>query len=395
MTRFGGQKETTLETMQSWFGLKEGHRDFSIQTEGDRRLFFARHELDDELQRRLKRGFRTDNPPKMVLYGEWGVGKTHTMRHIQYVIEEQASYKAVVVFVELPDITKKATFQVAHGALLDALGIDRAKNWLLHFQTKHQSDAREQIQDFTQSGDIAIAFSNLLGFGEASRIAWDWLRGVRLSAGDAKMVSLPPVLDQSGHFVKVLQMLGRLAREVEDSMLVFMLDEATKLDAVTDSDSIAHWTNAFKLLADDNTKEVGIVVSISVVDLDEIAEPLHDPQVISRFNRSNYVRLSNLSEEETRDFMCDLVREWVDDSERDALIAAFGGEADGQGISAKTFPFTDEGLEVAARYAAYRDGGGYTTPRDIQKILDDLLNRAIDDKRHLLSSAYLNSVVNT
>ena len=58
--------------MQSWFGLKEQHRDFSIQTEGDRRLFFARHDLDVELKRRLKRAFRTENPPKLVLYGDWG-----------------------------------------------------------------------------------------------------------------------------------------------------------------------------------------------------------------------------------------------------------------------------------------------------------------------------------
>ena len=62
---------------------------------------------------------------------------------------------------------------------------------------------------------------------------------------------------------------------------------------------------------------------------------------------------------------------------------------------------TESGIEeqlrklLAARYSAYRDGAGYTTPRDIQKNLDDLLNRAIDDGRHILSSTYLNSVVNT
>jgi Cdc6-like AAA superfamily ATPase len=380
--------------MQSWFGLKETHRDFSIQTEGDRRLFFARHELDVELKRRLNRAFRTENPPKMVLYGDWGVGKTHTMRHLQYEIESQPAYSAVIVFVELPDITKKATFQVAHSALLDAFGIDRAKNWLLHFQTKHQADARDLIQDFTQSGDIAIAFSNLLGFGEASRIAWDWLRGIKLSATDARMAGLPPVLDQSGHFVKVLQLLGQLAREIEDAMLVFMLDEATKLNAVTDSDSLAHWTNAFKLLADDSTKEVGLVVSISVIDLNDIAEPLHDPQVMSRFGQSNYVRLSNLSEEETRSFISDLVHEWTDSDLGEQLIKKFGAEAEGQDLSHQSFPFTEDGLSLAARYAAYRDGAGYTTPRDIQKNLDDLLNRAIDDGRHILSSTYLDSVIN-
>lgn len=384
-----------MDTMQSWFGLKDEHRDFSIQTEGDRRLFFARHALDKELKSRLRRAFRTDSPPKLVLYGNWGIGKTHTMRHIQFEIEENSTYKALIVFVELPDITKKATFQVAHGALLDAFGLDRAKTLLLQFQTAHPNDARERIQDFTQSGDIAIAFSNLLGFGEASRIAWDWLRGVKLSAADARMASLPPAMEQSGHFVKVLQMLGKLTREVDEEMLVFMLDEATKLDAVSDGDSITHWINAFKLLADDNSKEVGLVVSISVIDLDEMAEPLHDQQVMTRFGRGNYVRLSDLGEEETRDFMGHLVEEWVDSELRDALIAAYGAEAEGDTVTTKSFPFTEEGLTLAAKYAAFRDGGGYTTPRDIQKIMDDLLNRAIDDNRHILSESYVNSIVNT
>src|SRR5207244_13192718 len=128
-----------------------------------------------------------------------------------------------------------------------------------------------------------------LGFGEASRIAWDWLRGVKLSAADARMASLPPALDQSNHFVHVLQMLGRLAREVEDKMLVFMLDEATKLDNVSDDDAIANWINAFKLLADDNSKEVGLIVSGSWVDTNDMAEPLNNAQVFGRIGRDNYI----------------------------------------------------------------------------------------------------------
>src|SRR3954454_16452661 len=117
-----------METMTTWFGLKEGHNDFSIENDADARLFFARRDLDDQLLAILRRSFRTGNPPKLVLYGDWGVGKTHTMRHIQYVIESRGDdFPATVVFVELPDISAKSTFQVAHAALLDALSIERAR----------------------------------------------------------------------------------------------------------------------------------------------------------------------------------------------------------------------------------------------------------------------------
>jgi Cdc6-like AAA superfamily ATPase len=384
-----------MDTMQAWFGLKGQHRDFSIQTDEDAGLFFARHEIDEDLKRRLRRAFRTSNPPKMVLYGWWGTGKTHTLRHVQYEIEHQPEYKAVVVFVELPDINKKSTFQVAHAALLDALGNERVKTWLLQFQAQHPSDAREQIQEFTQSSDIAIAFANLQSFGEASRIAWDWLRGVKLTAADARLANLPPVLDQSLHFVRVLQMLGRLAREVEDSMLVLMLDEATKLDNVKDDDALAHWTNSLKLLADDTTRDVGLIISISVTNPNDAAEPLHDPQVMGRFGQDNYIPLNTLNEDKTREFMSDLVLEWVDPELRDELMRKFGVETDGEAMSEKSFPFTEDGLTLAARHAAYIEGAGVTTPRDIQKVLDDLLNRAIDEDRHILSTQYLNPIVNS
>src|SRR5205085_11836371 len=129
-----------------------------IETDTDAARFFARPTLDETLMAKLRRSFRTGNPPKLVLYGDWGVGKTHTMRHMKYKIANTEDFPAIVVFVELPDITAKATFQVAHAALLDALGFERARRWVLLYQTSHPENATTLIREFTQSGDIATAF---------------------------------------------------------------------------------------------------------------------------------------------------------------------------------------------------------------------------------------------
>ena len=382
-----------MQTMQEWFGLKTEHRDFTIETDGDARLFFARHEIDEQLHSILRRSFRTGSPPKMVLYGDWGVGKTHTMRHLEYVIESNPSFPAVVVFVELPDITTKSTFQVAHAALLDALGPTQAQQWVLQYQTHYPTDAQERIKEFTQSSDIATAFANLLALGEGRRIAWDWLRGIPLSSADARLAGLPPSLSQSNSLVKVLEMFGRLASEIDEKLLVFMLDEATKLGYVSNQDAINHWTNAFKSLADQQTKEVGFIVSGSWVEADDMALPLLDEQVASRFGQPNYIPLHRLDEEDTKAFMTALVDEWVDGEQRDRIVGEHSAEGDGEGVTAGSFPFTEAGLDVAAAWACRL--GGYTTPRDIQVTLDDVLNRAIDDDRHILSSAYVRTMVST
>jgi Cdc6-like AAA superfamily ATPase len=377
-----------VETMAQWFGLAGDRKDFYIENQADARLLFARTDLDERLKALLRRSFRTSNPPKLVLYGDWGVGKTHTMRHMQYEIETNSDYAADVVFVELPDITARTTFQAAHSALLDALGMDRVKVWMSQYQARNPY-AFETLQEWTQSADIAKAFSTLIGYGDAARLAWDWLRGIKLSPADARSAGLPPSLEQSHHMVQVLRATGRLAQEIEGRMLVLMLDEATKLTNVTNHDSIAHWVNAFKILSDSLTKEVGLVVSISLRQIEEFPDPLRDQQVQTRFGQEHYIDLPNFREEEAREFMIALLSEWVDDYKESQIIATHPSEADEEDIT-DTFPFTDPAFD---RFIQYACRAVVTTPRDLQKSLDDFLNRAIDEDRHVLSFQFVESIV--
>jgi len=383
-----------MESMQSWFGLKDNHRDFTIENDVDARLFFARVELNEQLMAIVRKSFRTGNPPKFILYGDWGCGKTHTMRHIQHVLETQSEFPSKVVFVELPDIEKKSTFQVALGALLDSLGIDTARNWMLQYQAKHGPDARVRIQQVTQSQDIAVAFENLLAYGNSGRLAWDWLRGVKLSSAEAASVGLPTELGQSNQMVKVLEMLGVLCQDTEpgNSVLIFMLDEVTKVEDVTDHDAINHWRNSFKLIADAQTKNIGFILSASWIDPEDFAEPLRDQQVMTRFGESHYIRLDNMDEESAKTFISALLNEWVDESARNSICNSYASEADGEMIGDGSYPFTESGLGVAAEWTVRN--GGYTTPRDIQNALDEIFNRAIDEEKHIISSGYLYSQIN-
>lgn len=373
-------------TMAEWFGLSKGHSDFSLDNDSDREFLFARAELNDRIMAILRRTFRTGHAPKFVLYGDWGVGKTHTMRHVEYVLTSESDFSANVVFIELPDIGKKSTFQIAHAALLDALGLDTAKTWMTQFQARHGADATREIQELTQSGDIAKAFATLIGFGEASRIAWDWLRGANLSSAEARSVALPSALSQSHALVQVLRFLGRLSKEVDGRPLVFLVDEATKLDNVTDADAIHHWVNAMKVISSDDVREFGFIASASYMDQDDMPLALSDQQVVTRFGESSYILLPTFGEDQARQFVDALLDEIVDDARRKQITVDHDSETEGEACG-NTYPFTDAAFEELISYLTRL--GGITRPRDIQQTLNDILNRAIDDDRHLLSSAYL------
>src|SRR5262249_52486379 len=95
--------------------------------------------------------------------------------------------------------------------------------------------------------------------------------------------------------------------------------------------------------------------------------------------------------EQATEFVSSLLSEWIDDSKRNEIMKSFKAEADGEGVSAATFPFTKDALSVFVEYACRN--GNVTNPRDIQKALDDKLNRAIDDDRHVLSASYIHSLI--
>ena len=383
--------QITVETLASWFGLKEGHRDFFIANDDHARLLFARQELNGQLQAILRKSFRTGHPPKFVLYGDWGVGKTHTLHHIAATVEDTPGYKARIVFADVPDINAKDTFQVVHAAFLDALGLDTVKQWMVHFQTKYQSGAKSMIQRATQSEDVAKAFLSTTGYGDPARISWDWLRGETLSATDARNAGLPSSLDQSNQFAAVLRVLGKVCEDVEGSCLILMLDEAEKLESVTNGDAINHWLNSFRILSDDSTKEIGLIIAASFRNKDAMPPMLADKQITSRFGERHYIQLQTFDVQDTRIFVGGLLSEWVDGVERSKISEQYGPEAEGEEVTSESFPFTVDALDRFVEYAT-RDGG-YSTARDIQKSLDDIVNRAIDDNRHLISMDYFNAVM--
>ena len=368
-----------MDEMKNWFGLKDGHSDFYIKTDQDAGLFFSRSQISVDLERKLKRSFRTNNPPKLVLFGDWGVGKTHTMRHVEHLIHQTESYPAKVVFRELPDILAKSKFDIAHAALLDALGFETVTRWLQDYQ-RDDLNYKNTIKEWTQSEEISEAFETLvLGRGDAARAAWNWLRAFNLSAGERSSADLSARLVNTKDMVHVLSVLGKLCRHSEKQLLIFMIDEVAKLADVTDADSHKNWMNALRLIAEQNNKDFGLILSASFQTIDDMPACLQDEQVQGRFGSEQYIELSNLDPEDTEEFILAILAEWIDETKKEGLMSQYSDEKKGEPMDPTSFPFTNAGLEHVINKAC--EDGNVTNPRKIQHTLDDILNRSIDDDR--------------
>ena len=96
-----------MDSLNDWFGLKNGRNNYTLLISQDADVLFARDDLHHKVVGILNKSFRSSLPPKMVIYGDYGVGKTHLMLHIEHTFLTNSSYDAFPVYFELTSIHKK------------------------------------------------------------------------------------------------------------------------------------------------------------------------------------------------------------------------------------------------------------------------------------------------
>src|SRR4051812_45386806 len=94
--------------LRDWFCLKPGRDNFKPHNVNDADLIFCHeHLVNDEIIGSLERRFAGNEPVKLLIYGDWGVGKTHTIDHIvKWLDQRKDEYPAFPLAIEIGDITK-------------------------------------------------------------------------------------------------------------------------------------------------------------------------------------------------------------------------------------------------------------------------------------------------
>lgn len=335
----------------------------------------------------IERRFAAHQPVKMVLYGDWGVGKTHTVYHISWWFEQHVSdYPAQTVLVELGDITSKSRFDVLVGPFLDRIGLPE----LVRFVHAYAGAAGgkhvvQGLKDRGSSSNVAEAFGKLLLASPGSTpppavlTAFEFLKGQKTK--DAVSMGLGNTLAQSEEFYSVLLCCGELCRVVNKKQMIFMADEAAKLEDLDSDDATRrHWIAANRLIFDDNNDVFGFIYTLSGKGQRNMPSVISDPQIVNRLGANNMIELPNLAPTDVESFLEKLRVSFVDQSRVDALTAA--GTISGSDYNWNRYPFTANGWQEFVDY--WNNNQEDAKPRDICDKLDDVGFRAMKDSKRLI-----------
>ena len=111
--------------LHDWFCMKPGRDNFKPHNVNDKKLNFCHHLVNEEIISGIERRFAGNEPVKMLIHGDWGIGKTHTVNHIHWWLEtNKADFPSHPLIIQVGDINKHTRFDALVRPFIDALGLD-------------------------------------------------------------------------------------------------------------------------------------------------------------------------------------------------------------------------------------------------------------------------------
>jgi len=330
------------------FCLKDGRKNFSINfrhNEEDRKAYFGKTQLNEEIIKDIRERYMMGSQPKKYIYGQYGVGKTHTLFNIKYKLEESPEAKAITgykvkcCFIDA-EFKEKTNYNYLHAQMMEAVTLEKIRDAVQEYLAKNAGpNLEEKLRNDFGDANIARAIQ-ALGYAGEPITLWKWLCGGSLSAAELTSYNLTKNMDTVSEMYRVLVGITRLFVE-KGTYYLFLLDEMEGLGNIRNQDCRESYHDAFRKLADDDNDVIGFIVSIYTMSENDIPEFIYTEDILTRLNKSNIHYLEYLAhEDDVRQFVKDLFELIIDENKKKEK------EKNGQVPSGlEYFPLTGEAID--------------------------------------------------
>jgi len=349
------------------YGLRQEY--FSINPKKEFQVFLARGEEFQKFYEDLVATMNVERIPHYVLYGSFGVGKTHFLLHLKYRIAERADG----VYVATPSCHRRTSFVEFYRAVVSAIGRTTVTD-LLARAVKN----RAKLSELGLSEDLAYVIDKAMK-SKASFLLWKFISGEKLKAAEAeKLETVRPQLSAEDA-VSILNTIAIQYRKINKKPLLLLVDEfETTINL--GGDAKVEFTEALRSIVDEGSS-IGVVFALTARAIAEIPEPLELDQVKRRIGVTNYVEFDEYKDEELEKFMREVIHYRHDptfDTQK-----ALGTLQTKETVDVDTFPFSREALkEIVSSVVLFKEQRVIEAvrPRDALDMMDKALRLAIVKK---------------
>lgn len=386
--------------VRSWFFMRPGFDTFELQPETHSRYIFGK---GDKRQRNhlltsLEEAGYSHDGFKAAVFGDYGRGKTHQCYNIIFEVERRA-LPFFPVYIKCGAYGKKEKFTTLFREMLTRLPATVISEAALEYQRREKVGCVQKLVEVTRDEDIATVMDGGLSLPnqERVRLALRWLGGDPKADPGNFGAGLKPQLTDSGDFGAVMRGLSHILIQINGKVPLYIVDEAERLQNITDTDTFFAWLAALRELTE--TRGVAMLFMIGAKTRDALPVLFVQDEIIRRIGVSNYFEFLNPGKEDLREFLLEQFQTSIRKGEvpevhrevmaPEALDVAVPPElleiTDGDPQRLATFPFAPDAFEQFVTQIA--SGDMANKPSEAQKRVQKAAQRAIRLNRRVIDQS--------
>lgn len=379
----------------AYFGLRSGRTSFLVSPNTNPGDLFGQDYKNtfSDIYAQMEERSYSSLGYKAVIWGDFGLGKTQFFRHVCITINRPAEFGVtpiplLPVYIKQHALKSKAAFAEFASELLRALGVTEVGRAAEIYVADH---GMEEIESLASSPNIPIAFEVLARYpGRARQLAFEWLCGSKLTAAEASNIEtaagrISGQLTKGKDFASVMCILALIILKVDGKILTYLVDEAERLESISDPDTFAQWLDGLRGITE--LEGLGVVFAVGSATRDNVPDLLLENEIERRIGPTGYRQLENLAESDIRDFLMDALAAMRDTSVAVALTGVTL-DADQQ----KIWPFDESGFDAFVDYC--QNAPLANRPSEILNSLQNLAARCYREGKSAIDSGLVTSVLN-
>jgi Cdc6-like AAA superfamily ATPase len=379
--------------IREWFHLKPQFTSFKLVPQEHADYLFGDRDKDlrDGLLMSFKECAYSERGYHAIIWGDSGRGKTHLANNL-LVNARKEELPLELVYVDCPTIkSAKEPLKTFYSALFKSIPPKTVKRFVTKYveeKDAHPEWDQRVLTELNQENLIyrAITEGLILPHEGTARGILGWLGGEEYQNISNIVENAPKQIEDGGQIARNFGALGDMLLLAEGKNLIFLIDEAERLQTIQSGEQYFVWLSALR--ESFRRASVGLVLFIIAQNTDYIPRILFEAEIYNRIGASNIFSSPPFAQEDAESFLTQLLAAMI---QRDPLPETLKEILDEAGEPIDTYPFTED---------AYRDfiqhhsiGTQENKPQELLNHLERAAQRAITLNKKLIDIPVLQQVV--
>jgi len=323
-------------------------------------------------------------PVKVVIYGLFGVGKTHLITNVK----ERIRSFVEPYYLECPSQHRRSHFRELQEVMMSKIGKAAFMNNLRKCFEEYQGQTSEIVFFL----DVDADFVEILrkGIIEDEGLLWRYLLGQKITTAQA--ITLTAVKQQIDDLdaTKIISITAKLFEKYEGKKILFMIDEMEKTDPLM-GENMSMYRDSMRALMDiSNSASILMISSARALDQFRL---LNDDPIIRRIGLHNFKIFKDYDKDELLELMKDVIKERrkTEFSVKEKLKSIKTQEK----INEDTYPFTEDTLKEIIEHVKFLADNNVIAgvrPSELLDLMDLCISKAKEKNSQFIDKKIIKEV---